>query len=35
LVMVTHNETLANAAGRKIEIRSGRIHADSSPEPYF
>jgi putative ABC transport system ATP-binding protein len=35
LVMVTHNETLANAASRKIEIRSGRIHADSSPEPYF
>ncbi len=34
LVMVTHNETLANAASRKIEIRSGRIHADSSPEPY-
>lgn len=35
LVMVTHNETLANAAGRKIEIRSGRIHADSGPRPYF
>lgn len=35
LVMVTHNETLANAAGRKIEIRSGRIHADSSLGPYF
>lgn len=35
LVMVTHNQTLANAASRKIEIRSGRIHADSSPEPYF
>ncbi|EGW21126.1 ABC transporter ATP-binding protein [Methylobacter tundripaludum] len=35
LVMVTHNETLANAASCKIEIRSGRIHADSSPEPYF
>lgn len=35
LVMVTHNEALANAASRKIEIRSGRIHADSSPEPYF
>jgi putative ABC transport system ATP-binding protein len=35
LVMVTHNETLANAASRKIEIRSGRIHADSNPEPYF
>ncbi len=29
LVMVTHNQTLANAASRKIEIRSGRIHADS------
>ena len=26
LVMVTHNEALAEAAGRKIEIRSGRIH---------
>lgn len=35
LVMVTHNETLANAASRKIEIRNGRIHADTSPEPYF
>jgi putative ABC transport system ATP-binding protein len=35
LVMVTHNESLANAASRKIEIRSGRIHADSCPEPYF
>ncbi|OAI20914.1 ABC transporter ATP-binding protein [Methylomonas lenta] len=35
LVMVTHNEALANAASRKIEIRSGRIHADSRPEPYF
>lgn len=29
LVMVTHNEVLADAASRKIEIRSGRIHADS------
>lgn len=29
LVMVTHNETLADAAGRKLEIRSGRLHADS------
>ncbi len=29
LVMVTHNETLADAATRKIEIRSGRIHADT------
>lgn len=35
LVMVTHNEILANAASRKIEIRSGRIHIDSSPESYF
>lgn len=33
LVMVTHNEALANAASRKIEIRSGRIHDDSSQEP--
>jgi len=30
LVMVTHNDALADAAGRKLEIRSGRIHADSS-----
>ncbi|WP_150047918.1 ABC transporter ATP-binding protein [Methylomonas rhizoryzae] len=30
LVMVTHNEALADAAGRKLEIRSGRIHADSA-----
>lgn len=29
LVMVTHNETLADAASRKLEIRSGRIHVDS------
>jgi putative ABC transport system ATP-binding protein len=29
LVMVTHNETLADAASRKLEIRSGRIHADT------
>ncbi|QWF70366.1 ABC transporter ATP-binding protein [Methylomonas paludis] len=28
LVMVTHNEELAAAASRKLEIRSGRIHAD-------
>jgi putative ABC transport system ATP-binding protein len=35
VVMVTHNETLANAASRKIEIRSGRIHADTSLESYF
>jgi putative ABC transport system ATP-binding protein len=32
LVMVTHNEVLANAASRKIEIRSGRIHADTTLE---
>ncbi|OAI09488.1 ABC transporter ATP-binding protein [Methylomonas methanica] len=31
LVMVTHNETLADAASRKLEIRSGRIHSDSKP----
>jgi putative ABC transport system ATP-binding protein len=31
LVMVTHNETLANAASRKIEIHAGRIHADTMP----
>ena len=35
LLMVTHNETLANAANRKIEIRCGRIHADSSREVLF
>jgi putative ABC transport system ATP-binding protein len=29
LVMVTHNENLADAASRKLEIRSGRIHADT------
>lgn len=29
LVMVTHNEALADAASRKLEIRSGRIHADT------
>ncbi|MGY6277298.1 ABC transporter ATP-binding protein [Methylomonas sp. MgM2] len=28
LVMVTHNEDLADAADRKLEIRGGRIHAD-------
>ncbi len=28
LVMVTHNEDLADAATRKLEIRAGRIHAD-------
>lgn len=35
LVMVTHNEVLANAASRKIEIRCGRIHADTSLEPLY
>jgi putative ABC transport system ATP-binding protein len=30
LVMVTHNEALADAATRKIEIRSGRVHATES-----
>lgn len=30
LVMATHNEALAEAATRKLEIRSGRIHADDS-----
>ncbi len=34
LVMVTHNEVLANAASRKIEIHAGRIHADSAPLVY-
>ncbi|MGR9045056.1 MAG: ABC transporter ATP-binding protein [Gammaproteobacteria bacterium] len=29
LVMVTHNEALADAATRKLEIRSGTIHADT------
>jgi putative ABC transport system ATP-binding protein len=29
LVMVTHNETLADAASRKLEIRNGRLFADS------
>ncbi|MFM8342157.1 MAG: ABC transporter ATP-binding protein, partial [Methylomonas sp.] len=29
LVMVTHNENLADAASRKLEIRDGRIHADT------
>ena len=32
LIMVTHNEALANSAGRKLEIRSGRIHTDSGPQ---
>lgn len=31
LVMVTHNETLADAATRKFEIHSGRIHAHQQP----
>ena len=30
LVMVTHNEALADTASRKLEIRSGRIYADTS-----
>lgn len=29
LLMVTHNEALADAASRKLEIRSGRVHVDS------
>lgn len=29
LVMVTHNDALAVAANRKLEIRAGRIHADT------
>jgi putative ABC transport system ATP-binding protein len=29
LVMVTHNESLANAADRKITLHGGRIHSDS------
>lgn len=29
LVMVTHNESLAMAASRKLEIRSGRIYTDT------
>jgi len=32
LVMVTHNEALADAAGRKLEIRNGLIHADSAAD---
>jgi len=31
LVMVTHNPELAAAAGRKLEIRNGRLHADFLP----
>ena len=31
LLMVTHNPQLANAAGRKIELRCGRIHTDHRP----
>ncbi|MBD9357250.1 ABC transporter ATP-binding protein [Methylomonas albis] len=34
LMMVTHNETLADAASRKLEILSGRIHADTQPEDW-
>ncbi len=30
LMMVTHNEALADAATRKLEIRCGRIHADQT-----
>jgi putative ABC transport system ATP-binding protein len=30
LMMVTHNEELADSAMRKLEIRSGRIHSDDS-----
>lgn len=33
LLMVTHNEALADAASRKLEIRDGRLHADSQREP--
>ena len=33
LVMVTHNEALASAAGRRLEIRNGRLVADSGREP--
>jgi len=29
LLMVTHNEVLADSAKRKLEIRGGRIHADT------
>ncbi len=35
LVMVTHNEVLADAASRKLEIRAGRIHADSYQDSEF
>lgn len=31
LVMVTHNEVLANAASRKVEIHAGRIKTDVAP----
>jgi len=33
LVMVTHNEALADAATRKLEIRSGRLHGDQGLLP--
>lgn len=29
VVMVTHNDSLAEAASRKLEIRCGRIHSDT------
>jgi putative ABC transport system ATP-binding protein len=32
LVMVTHNEVLADAASRKLEIHSGQIHIDTQAE---
>lgn len=35
MVMVTHNQVLAGAASRKIEIRCGRIHSDTHGEPIF
>ncbi|MCQ8181795.1 ABC transporter ATP-binding protein [Methylomonas sp. SURF-1] len=33
LLMVTHNEALADAASRKLEIRDGRLYADSHWAP--
>ena len=33
LVMVTHNEALADTASRKIEIRSGRLHESELTRP--
>jgi putative ABC transport system ATP-binding protein len=35
LMMVTHNEMLADTASRKLEIRCGRIHTDTSPADTF